>query len=159
MRFTTNFMVILITVLMFSATGAVAETEVFRWVDKNGVVHFGDRADGQPDATKVDIKTAPSGSDQPNSVPVSPDTDSSQEPAVSYAQQRRDERSQKRKEAAKEQAELTAKCKQMRQFVTTFEPRRVLVENEDGTTSMMDDDERIKQVRESKAFIAGNCKP
>ena len=159
MRFTTSFMTILITALIFSATDAVAETEVFRWVDKNGVVHFGDRADGQPNATKVDIQTAPSGSDQPTSTPVSPDTDSSQEPVVSYAQQRRDERAQKRKETAKKQGEITAKCEQMRQFVTTFEPRRVLIENEDGTSIMMDDDERIKQVREAKAYVAGNCKP
>lgn len=158
MRTTTIFMTVLLTTLVFSATDAAAEDEIYRWVDENGVVHFGDRRGGQADAEKIEVPDTRSSSSQSSAAPASTDTAQPQEPQVSYAQQRRDERAKKRQEYAEEKEIIDAACKQRRQIVAQLEPStRVMVENEDGTVSRMDDDERLKMLDEAKAYIAENC--
>jgi len=158
MRFTTISMLILIVTLDLSATNAVAKDEVYRWVDENGVVHFGDRPDGQSNAEPVDIQTSRGSSTQPSSAPLSTDTGQQQEPQPSYAQQRRDKRAEKRKETSEKQRAIAAGCAQRRQLIARLEPSaRVMVELEDGSVIRMDDDERLKTLGEAKTYVADKC--
>jgi hypothetical protein len=154
MRIATILTAVFISILVLSATDAIAENEIYRWVDENGVVHFGDRPGGQAKAEKIDIPESRINSTQPASVTASGDT--SQQP--SYAQQHRDERAANRKEAAEKQKALEADCPQRRQLVAQLEPStRVMVTYEDGTVIRMDDNDRLEKLNEAKAFIAENC--
>ncbi len=154
MRITTIPMAVLIVMLVLSATNAVAKNEVYRWVDENGVVHFGDRPDGQTNAEQVDIQKGPISSTLSSPPPVS--TNTIQEP--SYADQLRDERAEKRREAAEQQQAIAEGCAQRRQIVAQLEPHtRVIVQHEDGTVTRMDDNERLETLGEAKAYIAENC--
>jgi hypothetical protein len=154
MRIATILMVFFISILVLSATDAIAEDEIYRWVDENGVVHFGDRPGGQAGVEKVDIPESQINSAQPASAAASGDT--SQPP--SRAQQQRDERAVTRKEAAEKQKELEAGCTQRRQLVTQLEPStRVMVTYEDGTVIRMDDNDRLEKLNEAKSYIAENC--
>jgi hypothetical protein len=154
MRIATFLIAIFISILMFSATDAIADDEIYRWVDENGVVHFGNRPDGQAGVEKVDIPETRINSSQPAATTASGDT--SQEP--SYAQQRRDERAEIRKETAEKEQAVAAGCEQRRQLVAQLEPStRVMVRLEDGTVTRMDDNERLDTLAEAKAYIAEKC--
>lgn len=153
MRFT-----LLCCVLLVAVPGVHAEDEVYRWVDEDGVVHFGDKAGEHPEAELIKVDPA---ADNGLGVSVADDsveTEESDNPEVSPAQQQRDERAEKRKDAAEKQQQLAAACQRARENVAQLEPSpRVLVTNDDGTVSRMDDDRRLALLSEAKTFIAQNC--
>ena len=140
-------------VLGLSSGFVMAKEEIYRWVDKDGVVHFGARADAPADAEPVKINKNP---DYTPAEPQQSSDPTSQEP--SYAQQQREERTRQRQEVAQKKAELAKKCDRHRQVVAELEPRpRVIVEQEDGSVVRMDDNERLKRLKASQDFIAKNC--
>ena len=158
MRFTTFFMIIFIGTLTTWAPQSSAQEEIYRWVDENGVVHFGDRAPKQIDAERISIPQSHVISAQPSADAAAVDPTDAQDPQPSFAQQRRDERAEARRER-EANAEVTAeKCTKARQVVSQLEPSpRVIVTNEDGTVSRMDDDYRLETIGKAKAFVAENC--
>jgi len=152
MRIATFFMAILVIMLAFSATDAMAKDEIYRWVDENGVVHFADRPGSQTDAKKFDVYLSQ------NDIKPSTASESTEPDQPSYAQQQRDERAENRQQAAQRQQELDEACEKRRQLVARLEPKpAVLVMHDDGTTTRMDDDDRLAKLAEYKAFIAENC--
>ncbi len=159
MRIATTFMAILTGTFLFFATGAMADDQVYRWVDENGIVHFGDRPEGHKDAEIVDIHKHSSGVDLSSSSDLSAETGEQADPnQPSYAQQVRDERAAKRAETEAEEEKTAAACDKARFLVTELEPkRRVIVTNEDGTETYVDNVERVEKLNEAKAFVASNC--
>jgi hypothetical protein len=155
MRMATIFIPVLTTALLLSATETMAQEEIYRWVDKDGVVHFGNQPGEQADAELVEIQTPPANSTQTNSEPESAEPGHSQ---PTYAQQQRDERATNKKEAAERKEMVDHLCEQTRQVVARLEPMpRVMVTKEDGTTIRMDDNDRLEKLGEAKQFIAENC--
>lgn len=155
MRKATLYTVVLMTAFMLTATDAGASDKVFRWVDENGNVHFGDNPPEKVGAKVVDI--------QPSS-PISPQA--AEQPASvadagppSRAQQQRDERAATRKENDERKAALAAGCAQRYELRSQLEPStRVMVKDvETGEVTRMDDNERLKVLGEAKAYIAENC--
>jgi len=149
---------LMLSVAAFLAPDSRAGDEIYRWVDEDGVVHFGDNAEGNPDAKLVEVKGTAGVSASPP-----PPTDTAT-PAgtplseVSPAQQKREERAQRREEAAERQQQVAATCKLARERVATLEPSpRVIVQDEDGTVSRMDDEERLSLLEEAKSYITENC--
>jgi len=155
MRIATIFVTVLIATLALLTTPAMAEEEIYRWVDKDGVVHFENRPEGHEETELVNIKKAPGHDSQSNPDPASPYT---ADPQPSHAQKQRDERAQSRKEAAEKQKEMDVLCKNNRERVAKLEPVvRVMYEQDDGSVIRMDDNDRLEKLAESKAFIAENC--
>jgi len=155
MRIAAIFISVLTTTLLISAPETMAQEEIYRWVDKDGVVHFGNQPGEQADAELVEIQTPPANTTQTYSEPESTDTG---DPQPSYAQQQRDERAKNKKEAAESKMENDALCAQTRDIVARLEPMpRVMVTKEDGTTIRMDDNDRLEKLGEAKQFIADNC--
>ena len=154
MRIATILTAVFISTLLLSAMDAVAEDEIYRWVDEHGVVHFGNRPGGQAGAEQVEIPESQINNTQP--APASAQEDAIQQP--SYAQQRRDERAKIHKEAAEKEQAIAAGCAQRRQLVAQLEPStRVMVRLEDGSVTRMDDNKRLDTLAEAKAYIAENC--
>ena len=165
MRIKVIWVFVIATLLLCSVTAASAQEKVYRWVDKNGVVHFEGMASKNTHVEIIDIKhgtttvAEPATTAEPASTkPEATDSAETIEPAPSYAQQRRDERAQKRKETAVLQSAVKAGCEQRHNIVAQLEPSpRVLIKNEDGSISRMDDDTRLKTLSEAKAYIAKKC--
>ena len=155
MRFSPIITAVFIAITVAWAPLPTAAKEVYRWVDENGVVHFGDRAPEKGDAEKVSIQPSSGAGSAPASDPASPYTEPTQ---PSYAQQLRDERAALLKEKA-ETAEITSEiCQQARDVITQLEPSpRVNVTHEDGTVTRMDDNDRLERLAEAKAFVSENC--
>jgi len=150
--------VVLIASLAILATDAGAEEKIYKWVDENGAVHFGDMP--PENAAAEQIKVAPDRvSVEPSAAAVSGgESATPKEPQPSYAEQLRAERAQKREEHEAQQEQLAKACEQRKTLVDQLEPSpRVLVETKDGTVKRLDDDARLKTLDEAKAFIAKNC--
>ena len=113
MRIATILTAVFISTLLLSAMDAIAEDEIYRWVDENGGVHFGNHPGGQAGVEKIDIPESQINNTQP--APASAQADATQQP--SYAQQRRDERAKIHKEAAEKEQAIAAGCEQRRQLV------------------------------------------
>jgi hypothetical protein len=154
MRIAKSLMTIYLATFALMATDAMAKDSVYRWVDDQGVVHFGDKPSRTTETEVVDIPeqqvtAAPAPTKTTTIPPV-------KEP--SYAQQQRDERRKSREEAAEIQQAVDAGCAQRRQIVAQLEPStRVMTEDKDGNIIRMDDDERLEMLDEAKAYIAKKC--
>ena len=154
MRFATVLVIVLVTAFMTWAPDTLAEDEVYRWVDNNGVVHFGDRPPEDGVAESVSI---------PQSAVVSAETtandaEKTAEPQPSVAQQLRDERAETRRETEERNRVIAEACAQRRTLVSQLEPStRVMVKMEDGTVTRLDDNLRLETLNEAKTYIAGNC--
>ena len=155
MRVTTiSIVVFIISALGFPTADTMAD-EIYRWVDENGVVHFGDRPDSPDNAETVRIESS---SEAPAAEPDSPYSGQQQEPTLSYAQQQRDERAKERNERADKMKSLAIECEQANKTVASLEPViRVMVEQPDGSVVRMNDDDRLEHLRVAKEFIADNC--
>jgi hypothetical protein len=130
---------------------ALAET-VYKWVDENGTVHFGERPPEGVEATAVNVSPKSAGL----TAERAPDTTQAPEPSV--AQQRRDERSEKARAMEEEEKLMAAACEAQRAQLMRLEPRtRILVREPDGSTRMLDDEERLKAIEEARTFIEENC--
>jgi len=158
MRMAIILVAVLIGALGLSATNALAKDEVYRWVDEDGVVHFGDLPDEHSNAETIDIRNSQGLGAQTQSGAAQQDTGQQQEPEPSYAQQLRDERAEYRREAAEKQRDIDAGCEQRRQIVANLEPStRVIIRLEDGTVTRMDDNKRLETLAEAKDYIAEKC--
>jgi len=150
MRVSTIVMTSLLTTLVLSTSAAWAKEDIYRWVDDNGVVHFGDRPDAHTDAEMIKIPER-----RVDSEPIPSDAFEAQ---PSYAQQIREERAIKKREYDKKRKKMGDECGRHRQIVEKLEPfTRVMIQQPDGSAIRMDDNERIEKLHTSKAFIAENC--
>ena len=161
MRFATFFVIIINAAFTIWTPQSAAQDEVYRWVDENGVVHFGDRAPRQQEAEVVSIPQTSGISLQPPSGPETAESASpadEQEPQPSAAQQARDARAEARL-VRETKAEVTANnCKTAREVISQLEPSpRVNVTHEDGTVTRMDDNDRLEELARAQAFVAENC--
>lgn len=158
MRIAAITLAVLIVTLPFLATDAMTSEEIFRWVDDKGVVHFGDRPPANTEAEKIIIQQNTSTQTPPVPESAAPDPDQALEPQPSLAQQLRDERALKRAEAAEKERIIAEACAQRRTIVSQLEPStRVMVKQEDGTITRMDDNVRLETLNEAKSYIAANC--
>ena len=140
---------------------ASAATEVYRWTDENGVVHFVDTPPADGPAEKMTIEGAYKPGSE-SAYPLQSNTgdeaaDSNTPPSL--ADQRREQLASKRKKQQEQLAEREQLCAQHRQRLQQVEPvRRVLYTDENGETVRLDDNKRMELVEESKNYIARNCK-
>jgi hypothetical protein len=141
------------------ATDAMAAEEIYRWVDENGEVHFGDLPPENTPAEQITIKPDQVREAATGAGSAKAATDEFGDPLPSYAQQLRDERAKKRQEQEEQKSITDEACTQRRQIVAQLEPStRVMIQLEDGTVARMDDDERLKTLDEAKTYIEQNCK-
>ena len=159
MRIATNIMAVLFATLLFLAMDVMAANEIYRWVDENGVVHFGEQPPEKGDAQSVSILESAGVDAQPSSDAARANPEDPLEPQPSVAQQRRDERAEKRAEKEENEKIIAEACAQRRTLVSQLEPStRVMVRMEDGTFTRLDDNVRLETLNEAKTYIANNCK-
>ena len=160
--------VIALALLVGLGTTAQAR-EIYTWTDKDGVVHYVDTPPDNQAAVSVDVPevyrpgtsdivypetTAPAAAagepGEPGEEPVAE--------ALSYADQKRQEMAERRDEQKKQQAEVASACARARQRLAQIEPnRRVFYTDESGETVRMDDEDRVAEVADMRAFLAENC--
>ena len=152
-----------LTVFMFLlalAASASAQT-IHRWVDSEGVVHFGAQPPQGVDATPVNTVAPGKGlgvAAEDIRGTKNPATENG-EPQVSYAEQKRRERAERQQEAMKQNAERQRQCAVMERQRAALEPSpRVIIEDESGNPVRMDDNDRLTRLSEAKKYLEENCR-
>ena len=149
--------------LAWSAPLLAQSSNVYTWTDENGVVHFSDSpsADGKADQIRLEGAYKPGTSDAYSSPEATPSETGAAEDAEepkSAAQQRREEIALARQKQREAEAEARKPCARHRERLAGMEPaRRVYYTNEQGEQARMDDDERMRLIEESKAYLDRYC--
>jgi len=73
-------LVVLLPMLLMSGTGQAGQTKLFKWVDAQGNVHFGDQASARTDAEEMVVRTS-----SPDDKAAGKDEGKDKEPVVSKA--------------------------------------------------------------------------
>lgn len=142
---------------------ASASQAVYRWVDSDGVVHFGNRAPEGVNATEVALKPGTDESGHPeNNADPSPESDTTagaeEEAPLSVAEQRRQARAEHRQKYNEDRQKMEGQCKTMRaQKDFVDHGPRVLVQDEYGNPRRLNDREREEMLNEANAFLDKNC--
>lgn len=147
--------------LVMGSSPGLANTEIYRWVGEDGVVHFSEQPPANIEAEKVDTRVDESqGVDfdaASSSTTEAGESGADAEP-VDMAAKLREERAEARRQAAAERAETEASCKRANEVVAQLEPfPRVMTENAEGEMVRMDDNVRLEKLGEAKDYIAANC--
>lgn len=141
-------------VLVTLAAGSAGAREIHRWVDENGVVHFSDVQPADRETRRLDLAD-PAPEIGP---PRSAEPAATEEPALSAAEQRRQDIRERREARAEAQRETAFWCDKHRKRLEQMEPaRRVFYTDENGEQVRMDDDQRMGLIEESKNYLAENC--
>lgn len=154
---------VVVSSTFFTLPAAFAAGEVYRWVDDQGVVHYGDRLPEGVQGASVNIRpnTVQTVGAKPRQAAAADGEAPAGAPEVpekSFAQQQRDERDERRREYAKEAQRMETQCAIMRQQKASLEPNpRVLVQDENGEVRRLDDNERMEGLEEANDFLSKNC--
>ncbi|WP_448213143.1 DUF4124 domain-containing protein [Colwellia sp. MEBiC06753] len=142
-----SLLTLLITSISFSL--AAQDTTIYRWVDSNNVVHFSHAPPTDKDYATVDVKVsyaAPAKSDS-NSSNANDDFQAEEE-VLSAA------------EIEKRNAEITKKncdsAKENFKTLTNFE--QILVEDENGQSRVLTEEEKKKHLKLSQKQMESYCK-
>lgn len=140
----------LILVLLPALTAA----EVYRWVDENGNVHFGDRAPPARQAEQVPIEAPPPEND--------PEVRKRLEEIDRLNAINKEDRQRAKEKAAKEELERKRREQQCAIARNRLERSRtagyLYLPNDDGTRRILSDMERSGAIREMEAEIAQHCR-
>lgn len=151
----------------FLATALLAAptlwAEVYSWTDENGVTHYSQTP--PPDGRDARIEDVPETAEEAAVNGAGIDFDGNSESTDNFSSGELNAADQRRRELAERHdrqralaAEQEAACRETRARLAKIEPnRRVYYTNDAGETVRMDDDERVAEVEELRAFLSANC--
>jgi hypothetical protein len=138
---------LLVTVIILLSSTATADERVYKWIDKDGSVHFSDKPTGH-DATPVLVSPTPPNR---NNLPPPQEKDSSgkSKPAVGEIMN------------AEDNPEVRAKnCEKAKKLVQAFEKgqgRRLYEDKKDGTRHYLSDEERVQRTKDAHDAVTKWC--
>jgi len=158
----------LLVMLLAIAFAGTASAQLYKWVDNNGRVQYGDTPPG--DASKVTrLRPAPAGSAPAPAAPAATsetaakdkDKDKALTPEQAF-KKRQQERQEAEQKAEKERAEADQKragCENAQAGLRQLQSgQRVATVNSAGERVFIDDNERARQVQRAQKSVDDWCK-
>lgn len=143
----------LIVVLLVVGTPVWA-AGVYKWVDEQGRVHYGDKPQGGQ-AESVDVKSEPGTSSAP-----AVDLDQTRQRLLQAYEEERLEREQKRAEAAKEAERRKQNCARAKDELRNLETASYLYDfDEKGERVILNDAEHARALARARADVKEWCSP
>ena len=143
---------IVITILFLSPM--TGQSEIYKWVDENGMVHFDDRP-GSGNKEKIEIKTTGTSS-SPNT--ELQDRVEQEKKLLEIFEEERHEKKLKQAEQREEKKKLEKKCAEAKDYKRTLdESSRLYFLDENGDRVHVSAEEKDAEIREIKEFIRKNC--
>jgi len=161
---------LLTSALVVPFSASAQKGSIYSWTDENGVKHFSDTAP----PVDVEASSQPMAENQPGT-----DTDASsvtdtlnnqvmdstagttadaEGEELSYADQQRKVIADRRAADEQKKADRNRTCLQARDQLARIEPsRRVFYTDENGNTTRLDDDERVRMVEDNQNLIDEYC--
>ncbi len=143
-----------IAVLALAVTPPLMADTIYKWVDESGTVHYGERPPEGVDAVPVSVGSSGSVS---GGDPYA-ETRAAQAAQKASAAERMTETGAAMEQQQQDQERLAAACAAQKARLEQLIPRpKVLLQNPDGTTRMLGDQERLDMIEESQKFVDQNC--
>ena len=142
---------------VFSFSTPLASAEVYRWVDANGRVHFGDRAPADGKAEALDMPQA--GKDAAATPDVSEQQLRERQQRVSRVlEEERLEKEQQKAAQKQQEAEKKAYCERFRNRMERLDASsQVYTENKDGTIKYWKDKDADRYKAKQRAQYKAEC--
>lgn len=138
------------TLLVLMSTTAVA-SQVYKWVDAQGITHFGAQPPAGQHAMTIDTKTSIATPPKGPEKPTAPTFESIADPEQAQIDK-------------KVKAEVAAKAAERKQYCTDVRTSLAQLENNprlrtevNGEMRRLDEDERQQRITETKKAISENC--
>ncbi|MDF3931994.1 DUF4124 domain-containing protein [Pseudomonas citronellolis] len=144
---------ILTGALMFALSAPLMAAQVYKWVDAQGVTHFGAQPPQGTTATSVDTKVA----QPPSGFPLPPKAAAAAlEPSAADKQKAADEKV--REQVAQQEAERVRYCDTLRTNLAQLKNNpRVRVSGDDGEMRRIPEEERQARITQTEQDLQKNC--
>jgi hypothetical protein len=140
---------ILTSSLLLALSASAMASQVYKWVDAQGVTHFGAQPPQGQQATTINTATPPPKTAEPAATPTFESSADPEQAAI-------DEKV--KQEIATQEAERKKYCESVRTNLAQLENNpRVRVEV-DGEVRRLNEEERQQRISEAKQAIGENCK-
>ncbi|MFZ3207017.1 MAG: glycosyltransferase [Pseudomonadales bacterium RIFCSPLOWO2_02_FULL_63_210] len=140
---------ILTSSLLLALSASAMASQVYKWVDAQGVTHFGAQPPQGQQATTINTATPPAKTAEPAATPTFESSADPEQAAI-------DEKV--KQEIATQEAERKKYCQTVRTNLAQLENNpRVRVEV-DGEVRRLNEEERQQRISEAKQAITKNCK-
>lgn len=149
---------LLISVLAFSlfCAGSLQADTIYKWVDKDGVTHYGAKAPDEQDATKIQVSEQPT-SDATRGKAVSEATKKNIQQQADAAQQKK-QADAKATSAADREKQLQQNCEQAKKNANALNTNpRVREKDTEGNFRYLAPEEHQKRITETQEYITTNC--
>ena len=144
--------------LLLLALGQGAAADVYRWVDENGRVHFGDRPPVSEAAETTTIDTQNSPPPSPDTAPGSSDRSVARQRLLDQYQKEREAKQEavQRKQAQEQRREQL--CLQARTDLENYQTHPVLYEmSSNGERRYLSEEERAQTIAEARQAVEHWC--
>ncbi|MBE9547823.1 MAG: DUF4124 domain-containing protein [Proteobacteria bacterium] len=144
---------LLIGAMLIITAGMASAGNIYKWVDSEGNLHFGEKAPEGIQATKVTTDTRKVDTAEPTAREIQTYKEGTQ------ARREKEIVAQEKRLSRKEEKAMRAElCKTAREQIAQLEPKpRVLVREEDGTIRRLSDDERLERLQVAKDVEKEHC--
>jgi len=143
---------ILPPLLLISTSISIQAADVYKWVDEQGRIHYGDKP-ADDSALSVEV--------EPETPTVDPEEEKRRRKRDKLLEQFADERREQAEEAqrlAAEKAERQRECERTRKQLWQYEHSPYLYDtNADGERRILDDAERAAEEDKLRRFLKKNC--
>lgn len=143
------------TTLALVLAGPATASEIYKWVDENGTVHYVDRPTGSPTEERLDVASRRTNNAAVRaSVQARLDRQSERE----QAREKAAEAAQTAAEAAAEREQRAEQCEMYRARMETYlQSRRLYRENESGERVYLDEAETLEARAKVQEKIQETC--
>ncbi|QJR14686.1 DUF4124 domain-containing protein [Usitatibacter palustris] len=150
----------LVIAIALALAAPVAHSQVYKWTDKDGRVHYGEKPPEGVKATPVAVPSAPKGAAAATPAPdaAPPKTVSEQEAEFRKRQAKRDEAERSFKQREEEAAEREKICENARKRLEILRtPVPVYTKDEQGNRSYLDEGGRASEIAKEEKREKENC--
>jgi hypothetical protein len=143
------------TFALIVAAGSAVASEIYRYTDANGEIHYVDRPTGAPSEERVAISSKPT---NPAQAQARAAQRYATDPSAGATEEDRQEETKSRAERAAEAKETEQKCQQYRDQLESYvTSRRLYREDENGERVYLDEAERQEARSKVEELIVENC--
>ncbi|WP_137820430.1 DUF4124 domain-containing protein [Pseudomonas sp. 2FG] len=136
--------------LLLALSATAMASQVYKWVDAQGITHFGAQPPQDQDATSINTVAAPP---KPPAPPAPPKLDSQIE-----ADKQKAIDDKVKKDVATQETERKKYCETVRTNLAQLQNNPRLRAEVNGETRRLTEEERQGRITESEKAIAENCK-
>lgn len=134
--------------LALALNGSAMAAQIYKWVDAEGITHFGAQPPSGQVAEAVNTSSSAPRAPAAAALPTQPEADADEQAIIDR---------QVKRQVAEQEAEVRAYCAQLRTSLAQLNNNPRLRVEEDGESRRLDENERQARIAETQKRIAEDC--